>query len=61
MLEIFGKAENVRRFLAESMQAWEVELTWCGDGLGDVNIRRGIFHVDSMSPLLLVLSLIIIP
>lgn len=26
-LEIFGKAENVRKFLAESTQAWKVELT----------------------------------
>ena len=24
--KIFGKAENLRKFLAESMQAWKVEL-----------------------------------
>lgn len=60
-LEIFGKAENVRGFLADSMQAWKVELTYSGESLGDVNVRGGIFQGYSMSPLLFVLSLMIIP
>lgn len=31
------------------MQAWKVELTPCGQSLGDMNIRRGIFQGDNLS------------
>ena len=40
------------------MKGWRTELSSGGVGLGDVNIRRGIFQGDSLSPLLFVLSLI---
>ena len=57
-LQIFGIADNVGKFLGRSMQAWKVELTSCGESLGDVNIRRGIFQGDSLLPLLFVFCLI---
>ena len=31
------------------MQAWKMELTLCGQSLGDMNIRRGIFQGDNLS------------
>ena len=40
------------------MKGWRTELSSGGVRLGDVNIRRGIFQGDSLSPLLFVLSLI---
>ena len=40
------------------MNTWKVELTSGENGLGMVNIRRGIFQGDSLSPILFVLCLI---
>ena len=40
------------------MKGWRTELSSGGVRLGDVNIRRGMFQGDSLSPLLFVLSLI---
>ena len=57
-LEIFGIARNVERFIHRSMAQWKTELTSCGESLGHVDIRRGIFQGDSLSPLLFVLCLI---
>ena len=57
-LEMFGIAKNVREFLKDSMQSWRTELTSCGHMLGTVNINRGIFQGDSLSPLLFVLCMI---
>ena len=55
---MFGIAENIRNMLADSMKKWKTELTSCGEILGDINIRRGIFQGDSLSPLLFVIALI---
>jgi hypothetical protein len=57
-MEIFGIAENVRDFLQRSMKQWKLSLTSNGEELGDVDIKRGIFQGDSLSPLLFVLSMI---
>ena len=57
-MTIFGVASNVTRLLENSMKGWRTELSSGGVRLGDVNIRRGIFQGDSLSPLLFVLSLI---
>ena len=54
-LEMFGIAVYVRQFLLSSMKEWKTELTSCGQQLGVVDIKRGIFQGDSLSPLLLVL------
>ena len=40
------------------MKSWRTTLMSNGQNLGDVNIRRGIFQGDSLSPLLFVVSLI---
>ena len=42
-LEIFGIARNVEQFIRWSMAQWKTELTSCGERLGHVHIRRGIF------------------
>ena len=56
-LEIFGSADNVRKLLSNSMKTCRAELTAFGESLGDVQIKRGIFQGDSLSPLLFVLAL----
>ena len=57
-LELFGIAENVRKFMSDSMRSWKLELTSSGESLGDVHIQRGIFQGDRLSPLLFVLCII---
>ena len=57
-LEMFGIAENAKKFLVTSMKKWKVELTSGGMSLGTVDIRRGIFQGDSLSPLLFILAVI---
>ena len=41
-LELFGIAENVIKFMSDSMRSWKLELTSSGESLGDVDIQRGI-------------------
>ena len=53
-LETVGINEKIRRFLAESMKSWRLQLTSGEENLGEVNIRPGIFQGDSLSPLLFV-------
>ena len=55
---MLGIALNVREMLSNSMKSWKVELTSGGQTLGEVNIRRGIFQGDSLSPILFVIALI---
>ena len=50
-LEMFGIANNVQDFLNNSMKSWKLELNASGEKLGQVDIRRGIFQGDSLSPL----------
>ena len=50
--------QNVTTFLQRSMRNWKTELTSCGASLGTVNIRRGIFQGDSLSPLIFVICMI---
>ena len=57
-MEMFGVADNVRGLLERSMKKWKTELTSCGETLGIIRIKRGIFQGDSLSPLLFVLALI---
>ena len=57
-MEMFGIAENLRMFLQKSMEQWRLSLTENGEDLGKVNVKRGIFKGDSLSPLLFVLSMV---
>ena len=57
-MEIFGIAENVRNFLGRSIEHWNLSLTSNSEVLGEVDVKRGIFQGDSLSPFLFVLSMI---
>ena len=57
-LEIYGAEENTIRFLKNTMPNWKTILTSSGTMLAEVNIRRGIFQVDSLSPLLFLVAMI---
>ena len=50
--------QNVTSFLQRSMRNWKTELTSCGESLGTVDIKRGIFQGDSLSPLIFVMCMI---
>ena len=57
-IELFGIADNVRNFLEKSMEQWKLSLASNGEDLGEVDVKRRIFHGDSLSPLLFVLSMV---
>lgn len=48
---MFAVAENVVKLIENSMSQWNTNLTCGNERLGNVNIRRGIFQGDSLSPL----------
>ena len=57
-LDLFGLAENINSLLVNSMEKWKVMLYSGNSELGEVEIKRGIFQGDSLSPLVFVLPLI---
>ena len=57
-LDLFGVAENIKSFLVNSVAKWEVMLCSGNSELGEVEIKRGIFQGDSLSPFVVVLALI---
>ena len=57
-LEMFGIVNNVQDFLSNSIKSGKLELNASGKLLGEVDIRRGIFQGDSLSPLLFVLCMV---
>ena len=59
-LELFGVAANTKKFIVNSMNKWELELTSIGVSSGNVEIRRGIFQGDSLSPPLFVLCMVLL-
>ena len=57
-LELVQVSDNILQFVKRSMANWQTELNSCGESLAKVNIRRGTFQGDSLSPLLFVICMI---
>ena len=57
-LDLYGVAENVKSLLVNSMEKWKVMLYSGNSELGEVEIKRGIFKGDSLSPVVFVLAFI---
>lgn len=57
-LDLFGVAKNIKTLLVKNMEKWRVMLCAENSELGEVDIKRGIFQRDSLSPLVFVLALI---
>ena len=56
-MELLLIVDSLRNFLEKSMEQWKLSLTSNGEDLGKDNVKRGIFLGESLSPLLLVLSM----
>ena len=54
-LELVGAADNIKRLMNENMKIWKTQLTACGEDLGEMLIRRGIFQGDSVPPRLFII------
>ena len=50
-LHLFGVAEYNKSFLVNDMEKWKVMLCPGNSELDQVEIKRGIFQGDSLSPL----------
>ena len=57
-LKMAQVGENVVTFPQKSMVTWKTELASCGETLGLVDIRRGIFQGDSLSPLIFIFCMV---
>ena len=57
-LLLFGVAENIKTVLVNSVERWRIMLHVGNLELGEVDIKRYLFHGDSSSPLVFVLALI---
>ena len=54
---MFGVAGNIKSLLANSMENWIVMLCARNSEFKEVDIKRGIFQGDSLSPLVFFLSI----
>ena len=57
-LTMFKIASNIQNLLHYAMPLWKVELASNNQNFGNVEIKRGIFQVGSLSPLLFIIGLI---
>ena len=57
VMKLCKVAGNLSSLVGNSMTHWKTELTCLGQNLGSVDINRGIFQGDSLSPLLFVLAM----
>ena len=55
---MFRVAENIKRLLVNGMEKWNVMLCSGNSESGEVEIKRGIFQGESLSPSVFVLALI---
>ena len=53
-----GVTDNICHFLSNSIESWQTILMSGNEELATVNIQRGIFQGDTLSPLLFVIGLI---
>ena len=44
--------------MEKSIEQWRLSLTSNGEDLGEVDVKRGIFQGDSLTPLLFVLNIV---
>ena len=59
VMGMMGIADNIKKFMLDSMQRWKTRLEYEGKQLGEVRIKRGIFQGDSLSPLMFVMAMIL--
>ena len=57
-LDLFRVAKNIKNFLVNSMENWNVMLCSGNSELGEVEIKRGIFQGHSLTLLVFFLALI---
>ena len=57
-LETFKINNKTTKLLEKAMKSWRVQLTCNTETIGEVEIKRGIFQGDSLSPLLFVIAMI---
>ena len=57
-LDMVDIAENVRKFLENSMKNWKLRLASNGLDLREIDVNRSIFQGDSLSPLIFVICMI---
>ena len=57
-LEMVGAAKKMISIVSNSMVNWKTVLTSGGMTLGKVDIRRGVFQGDSLSPLLFIMIML---
>ena len=58
-LYLLGVAENIKSLLVNGIKKWKVMLCSGNSELGEVEIKRGIFQGDFLSPLVFVFALIL--
>jgi hypothetical protein len=58
VVDMLGVAGNIGGLLSNSMSGWKTQLMGGTEVLGTVDIKRGIFQGDSLSPLLFVMIMI---
>ena len=57
-LDMLGIADNVRSFLEKTMKKWKLLLNSNGSNLCEIDVNRGIFQGDRLSPLIFVILMI---
>ena len=56
-LKMYKILDQIVQFIEKTMQTWRVELTVGGQSLAEVNIQKGLFQEDALSPILFVIAM----